>query len=101
MRTRASSFFWFSLAGTLWSCLAVGVAFVARGPASLSSSLPQVAEAQIAYATPPVDQRGMQRFVSGAGGVATAQVFWEQPTRARVKIKIELPAPEQPAPTPR
>jgi hypothetical protein len=49
-------------------------------------------------ASPPVDQSGSVRFVAGPGGVATAQIFWEQPTKARVKISIELPAAGQPAP---
>jgi len=98
MRLRASSFFWFSVAGLLWPCLALAMAFLSPGPGSSSSSLPQPSAAEVAYASPPVDLSGSLHFVAGPGGTAKAQVFWEEPTRARVKISIELPAEGQPAP---
>jgi hypothetical protein len=95
MRIRASSIFWYSIAGLLWPGLLIIGAYISPGPSNSSSSLLQAATEQIASASPPVEQNGTLHVVAGPGGIATAQVFWEQPTRARGKISIELPAKGQ------
>jgi hypothetical protein len=101
MHVRASSFFWLGLAGVIWPCLVIALAFLSPGPSNAISSLPQGENPQLAFASPPVDQSGTMHIVAGPRGVATAEVFWEQPTKARVKISIQLPAEGAGTPAPR
>jgi hypothetical protein len=73
----------------LISALSIALAFVFPGVMDDSSlKLDKPGQESI---DPPVDEHGSRQQLTGRGATATAEVFWEEPGRARVSFKIEIP----------